>query len=351
MNKRDITAISAYDAQAEILGLIKAEAELSSCMDSGFLVKGFGSDEIRVMKRTGKGVHSISIIQGNINKAIRNIDSEAGKFILITKHLSRIIQSAKEAEMYIYEIASKGIHFILHPYPQNKPSKQAETRHKFPIIQHDALLPKRVSDTGRRATMPGIMRFKEDRSNKLSSDLNIPNRNTISTIMKKPEVGNSPTNCVRFKVEPLKRSQSYVKLKLNMKEIESEEIVEQLIFPRSPGLKHLRYKDWKFRTENKQQYPHDDVYAMMINKHKDEVKRKSDAAIKSLKRLRKQMRYLIEGKPITPKFIISEAIKHVWLKGEENSEPQQAPEGSEPKSMHFFRRSLTSKTIISEKDI
>jgi hypothetical protein len=342
------TAISALDAQAEILGLLKGEADLSSCQDCAFLVKGFGSDELRIMKRSGKGAHSISIIQGNLEKAIRHIDSEAGKFILITKHMSKILKSAKEAEMYLYEIATKGINFILHPYPQEKPSQLAETRHKFAIIQHETLLPRRVSDTGRRGTMPSIMKCREDRSNKLNSILNSPDRNAISTIMKKVEVVNSPTNCVRFKdnsksLENLKRSQSYVKLKLNMKEIESEEIVEQLIFPRSPSLKHLRYKDWKFRTENKQQYPHDDVYAMLINKHKDEVKRKSDAAIKSMKRLRKQMQHLIEGKPITPKFIISEAIKHVWLKDDENPEPQRAQEDSKPKLLNFLKLSMNSE--------
>ena len=74
MIKREIarhsttTAISAQDFQAEILGLVNAEADLSSCQDSAFLVKGFGSDELRVMKRSRKGAHSISIMQGNLQK-------------------------------------------------------------------------------------------------------------------------------------------------------------------------------------------------------------------------------------------------------------------------------------------
>ena len=149
MIKREIarhsttTAISAQDFQAEILGLVNAEADLSSCQDSAFLVKGFGSDELRVMKRSRKGAHSISIMQGNLQKGIRQIDSEAGKFMLITKHLSKILSNAKEAELYLYEIATKGIHFILHPYPEQKQSQLAETRPKLHITQHNIILPRR----------------------------------------------------------------------------------------------------------------------------------------------------------------------------------------------------------------
>lgn len=318
------------DPLYEILKTDNRGERLSLIGEASSIVSGFGCKGLRIIRRSKGNIESLPISSDEIGKyLIRISQPNCSKYLFRTKHVSKMLDNSTEAELYINQLFPKGIDFILHPYSL-KTHEDGNFDQKLSSFKKELFLPKRKKEIPRRVTTAGIVSCQRDSKSDLNLDFDKV-RGYIPRSFESPKC-NSPIIRSRLRtasktVKTMKSSQSYVKLKLNTRDMQNEEMVDQLISRKNPNVKHIKYKDWKNRVEANQKYPYDDLFASLITKHKHEVKEKSDAAISTLRDMKYQMQSLIDVNSLTPNYILTKALKHAWLR--ENDDLKVKPINTE----------------------